>query len=305
GREGARRSRDGAVLAGGRGLGGAAAVRGQEQEEERERGGIVRRGGCARGQDVRGPGQESSRCDPDAPRSPYNRRVQVLVIDDDRELCDLVARFLRGEGFDVDCVFDAASGVQRAAGGDYQLVLLDVMLGRANGLDVLRRIRAASSIPVVMLTAKGDALDRMLGLEVGADDYLPKPFNPRELAARIRAVLRRAAPNPQRDGRAAIVVGDLEVDGPARTARLASERLDLTAVEFDLLETLAASAGQPISREALVQRGLGREFSPFDRSIDTHVYNLRRKLGPQRDGAERIVGIRGVGYLYACSSRSS
>jgi two-component system response regulator CpxR len=230
--------------------------------------------------------------------------VRVLIIDDDRELCDLVARFLRGEGFDVECVFDAAAGVERAADGGCQLVLLDVMLGRANGFDVLRRIRASSSIPVVMLTAKGDALDRILGLEIGADDYLPKPFNPQELAARIRAVLRRTASNPRRAGRP-IVVGDLELDGGARTARIASARLDLTTVEFDLLEALAGGAGEPVSREALVQRVLGRAFSPFDRSIDTHIYNLRRKLGPLPDGGERIVGIRGIGYLYACSSRSS
>ena len=230
---------------------------------------------------------------------------RLLVVDDDRELCDLVARFLRGEGFEVECVMDAAAGIERASTGAYRLVLLDVMLGRANGFDVLRRIRATSSVPVVMLTAKGDALDRILGLEIGADDYLPKPFNPQELAARIRAVLRRTAPDARRPDRPAIVAGDLEIDTRARTARLGTQRLDLTTVEFDLLETLAAGAGEAISRESLVQRVLGREFSPFDRSIDTHVYNLRRKLGPLPDGGDRIVGIRGVGYLYACSSRSS
>jgi len=231
--------------------------------------------------------------------------VRLLVVDDDRELCDLVARFLRGEGFDVECVMDAASGAERATSGDYRLVLLDVMLGRSNGFDVLRRIRSASSVPVVMLTAKGDAMDRILGPEIGADDYLPKPFNPQELAARIRAVLRRTAPDARRSERPVIVAGDLEIDAGARTVRLGSERLDLTTVEFDLLEALAESAGEAISRESLVEKVLGREFSPFDRSIDTHVYNLRRKLGPLPDGGERIVGIRGVGYLYACSSRSS
>jgi len=231
--------------------------------------------------------------------------VGLLIVDDDRELCELVARFLRGEGFDVDYVLDAAAGAERALSGAYRLVLLDVMLGRANGFDVLRRIRAGSSVPVVMLTAKGDALDRILGLEIGADDYLPKPFNPQELSARIRAVLRRTAPDVSRSTRPVIVVDDLEVDARARTARIASGKLDLTTVEFDLLEALASSAGETLSREALVQRVLGREFSPFDRSIDTHVYNLRRKLGPLPDGHERIVGIRGVGYLYACCSRSS
>ena len=231
--------------------------------------------------------------------------MRLLVVDDDPELTDLVARFLRGEGFDVDCVMDGTAGAERASSGSYNLVLLDVMLGRSNGFDVLRRIRATSSVPVVMLTAKGDALDRILGLEIGADDYLPKPFNPQELAARIRAVLRRAAPDARRGDRPVVTAGDLELDARARTARLGARRLDLTTVEFDLLETLAASAGEAISRESLVQRVLGREFSPFDRSIDTHVYNLRRKLGTFSDGTDRIVGIRGVGYLYACSSRSS
>jgi len=231
--------------------------------------------------------------------------VRLLVVDDDRELTDLVARFLRGEGFEVDCVMDGAAGAERASSGSYSLVLLDVMLGRSNGFDVLRRIRATSSVPVVMLTAKGDALDRILGLEIGADDYLPKPFNPQELAARIRAVLRRSAPDARRVDRPLVTAGDLELDARARTARLGPRRLDLTTAEFDLLEALAVSAGEAISREALVQRVLGREFSPFDRSIDTHVYNLRRKLGPFPDGTDRIVGIRGVGYLYACSSRSS
>jgi two-component system response regulator CpxR len=228
--------------------------------------------------------------------------VRLLVVDDDRELTDLVARFLRGEGFDVECVMDGATGAERAASGAYSLVLLDVMLGRTNGFDVLRQIRATSAVPVVMLTARGDALDRILGLEIGADDYLPKPFNPQELAARIRAVLRRTSPHARRP---VISAGDLELDARARTARLGPRRLDLTTVEFDLLEALAASAGEAISREALVQRVLGRDFSPFDRSIDTHVYNLRRKLGTFPDGTDRIVGIRGVGYLYACSSRSS
>lgn len=230
--------------------------------------------------------------------------ARLLVVDDDVELCDLVARFLRGEGFEVDSVNDDAAGVSRALSGAYRLVLLDVMLGRANGFDVLRRIRSRSVIPVLMLTAKGDALDRILGLEIGADDYLPKPFNPQELAARIRAVLRRTTP-PGGSNRAALTIGDLEIDTGARTVRIGSSRVDLTSVEFDLLEELAAHAGQVASREQLTQHVLGREYSPFDRSIDTHIYNLRRKLGPLADGGERIVGIRGTGYLYACSSRSS
>ena len=228
---------------------------------------------------------------------------RLLVVDDDRELCDLVARFLRGEGFDVDCVLDGGAGAERALSGTYRLVLLDVMLGRTNGFDVLRRIRAASAIPVVMLTAKGDALDRIVGLEIGADDYLPKPFNPQELAARVRAVLRRTAPDPHRSTRPVIAVDDLEIDARARTARLASARLDLTTVEFDLLDTLLRSAGRVIPRDEMVRTVLRREFSPFDRSIDTHVSNLRRKLGRASDGGERIKGVRGIGYQYALAHR--
>jgi two-component system response regulator CpxR len=231
--------------------------------------------------------------------------TRLLVIDDDVELCELVGRFLTGEGFVVDAVHDGAAGVARALRGDYALALLDVMLGRVSGFDILRQIRAASPIPIVMLTAKGDALDRVLGLEIGADDYLPKPFNPQELAARIRAVLRRTGPGRGSRARAPLVVDDLELEPGARAARCGGRAIDLTTVEFDLLEALAADAGQVISRESLVKRILGREFSPFDRSIDTHVYNLRRKLGPLPGGGDRIVGIRGIGYLYACSSRSS
>jgi two-component system response regulator CpxR len=156
-----------------------------------------------------------------------------------------------------------------------------------------------------MLTAKGDPLDRVLGLEIGADDYLSKPFNPPELAARIRAVLRRSASTHSGRARSRIVVDDLEMDPAARSVRHRGQPVELTTAEFDLLEALAGAAGEVVSRESLVQRILGREFSPFDRSINTHVYNLRRKLGPRADGGARIVGIRGIGYLYACSSRSS
>jgi two-component system response regulator CpxR len=231
--------------------------------------------------------------------------TRLLVIDDDVELCELVRRFLESEGFDVDAVHAGDAGVARAVAGGYALVLLDVMLGRANGFDVLRQIREKSPIPVVMLTAKGDALDRVLGLEIGADDYLPKPFNPQELAARIRAVLRRTVASRRAPARAPIVVDDLELDPGARAARCGGRTIELTTVEFDLLDALAAHAGQVISRETLVKQILGREFSPFDRSIDTHVYNLRRKLGLLPGGGDRIVGLRGIGYLYACSSKSS
>jgi len=228
--------------------------------------------------------------------------VRVLLVDDDAELCELLTNFLGGEGFAVDAVRSAPAGVARALGGSYAMVLLDVMLPGANGFDILREIRAQSSLPVLMLTAKGDALDRILGLEIGADDYLPKPFNPQELAARMRAILRRG--NAERR-RIAIEIDDVVLDPAARVVRRGGEPLALTSVEFDLLDALLTDGGRVVSRQSLVRTVLGRELSPFDRSIDTHVYHLRRKLGPLPNGSERIVSIRGVGYLYACSENSS
>jgi len=231
---------------------------------------------------------------------------QVLVIDDDVELCKLVTRYLTQEGFQIESVNAGASGAERALSGKYALVVLDVMMPGVNGFDVLRRIRAESRVPVLMLTAKGDALDRVLGLEMGADDYLPKPFNPQELVARIRAILRRAKPDLAESGHATaspIIVGDVEIDSGARLARRGREVLNLTTVEFDLLEVLVHAAGQVVGREKLTRDVLGREFSPFDRSIDTHVCNLRKKIGLLEDGTERIKGVRGIGYLYALPTR--
>jgi two-component system response regulator CpxR len=231
----------------------------------------------------------------------------ILVIDDDAELCKLVSRFLGAEGFKVEAVQTSGQGVERALSGDYDLVVLDVMLPGLDGFEVLRRIRAKSAKPVLMLTARGDDLDRILGLEIGADDYLPKPFNTRELAARVRAILRRA--NSASAGLTAsattpITIGDLELNTGARTVRLGGEPVNLTTVEFDLLEKLLKSAGHVVGREELTKEVLGREFSPFDRSIDTHVWNLRKKVGLCSDGTERIKGIRGIGYLYALPNQS-
>jgi len=224
---------------------------------------------------------------------------RILVIDDDAELCKLVARYLSAEGFQIETVRTSKQGVDRALSGEHDLVVLDVMLPAMDGFEVLRRLRAESRIPVLMLTARGDDFDRILGLEIGADDYLPKPFNPRELAARIRAILRRAAASASTQNGSAVVIGDLELNAGSRLVRLRSKALDLTTVEFDLLERFLKSAGRIVRREELVKEVLGREFSPFDRSIDTHVCNLRRKLGPYQDGTERIKGVRGVGYLFA------
>ena len=224
---------------------------------------------------------------------------RILVIDDDPELCKLVARFLGAEGFRVETVRAGMQGVERARSGEHDLIVLDVMLPGMDGFEILRRVRADSRTPVLMLTARGDDLDRILGLEIGADDYLPKPFNPRELAARIRAILRRANATLSAQSSAPVLVGDLELNPSSRTVRVAGMLLNLTTIEFDLLEKLLRSAGRVVGREELVKEVLGREFSPFDRSIDTHICNLRKKVGFYSDGRERIKAVRGLGYLFA------
>ena len=229
---------------------------------------------------------------------------RILVIDDDAELCKLVARFLSAEGFRVETVRTSTQGVERARSGEHELIVLDVMLPGLDGFEILRRLRTESRTPVLMLTARGDDLDRILGLEIGADDYLPKPFNPRELAARIRAILRRANVNASAQSSKPMAVGNLELNAASRVARIGGDVLNLTTIEFDLLEKFMKSVGRVVGREELVKDVLGREFSPFDRSIDTHVCNLRKKLGPYDDGTERIKGVRGIGYLLALPTTS-
>jgi DNA-binding response OmpR family regulator len=225
---------------------------------------------------------------------------RILIIDDDAELCALVARFLGSEGFAVDRAVDGTQGIARALSGSYALIMLDVMMPDVSGFDVLRRIRASCRTPVLMLTARGDTHDRVVGLELGADDYLPKPYDPSELVARIRAILRRSdSPPPGSAVPAPLVVDDIELTSSTRAVTRDGTPLDLTAVEFDLLEVLMKVAGTVVRREDLVRTVLGREFSPYDRSIDTHVCNLRRKIGRLKDGTDRIKGIRGTGYLYA------
>jgi len=220
--------------------------------------------------------------------------ARLLLIDDDVELGRLLQSFLATEGYGIEIALTAREGTRQALAGEFALLILDIMLPDASGLDVLRRIRTESRTPVLMLTAKGDARDRIKGLELGADDYLPKPFVPAELAARIRAILRRVQP---RSG-AAIERGDVAIDPGARAVRVQGDPVALTTAEFDLLAVLLREAGRPVGKPELVREVLGREFSPFDRSIDTHVYNLRRKLGPLSDGGERIKSLRGAGYLY-------
>jgi two-component system response regulator CpxR len=226
---------------------------------------------------------------------------RVLIVDDDDELCGLVAEYLEGEGFVVDFAHDGGSGLARALAGSYDLVVLDVMLPVMNGFDVLRRLRAESSVPVVMLTARGHDVDRIVGLEIGADDYMPKPFNSRELVARIRAILRRAGRSAEAVGRGddRLRVGDVELDRGSRVARRGGESVDLTTVEFDLLDVFLRNVGRVVAREELSTAVLGRDLSPLDRSIDVHVSNLRKKLGRAPGNADRIKAVRGVGYLYA------
>ena len=222
---------------------------------------------------------------------------RILIIDDDMDLCALVGRFLTGEGFQAEFAHSGAGGARKALAGEFSIILLDVMMPDLSGFEVLRRVRAQSRIPVLMLTARGDTQDRVQGLELGADDYLPKPFDPPELAARIRAILRRA--NAAATAHVRFRLADVEMDLGSRSVRRDGSPLELTTVEFDLLAALMRSAGSAVSRERLTRDVLGRDFSPFDRSIDTHVYNLRRKLGALADGQERIKSIRGSGYLYA------
>lgn len=229
--------------------------------------------------------------------------VRVLLVDDDEELCEMLAEYLGAEGFSVDAVHDGETGVQRALSGDYDVVVLDVMLPQMNGLDSLRRIRHDSAVHVLMLTAKGDDVDRIVGLELGADDYLPKPCNPRELVARLRAILRRStgelpAPASTSQPGAPLQVGVLSLRPEERVATWQGKVLELTSTEFNVLEVLVRETGRVVGKAELSRRAVGRELARYDRSIDVHVSNLRRKLGQLDDGRSPIQTVRGVGYQY-------
>jgi DNA-binding response OmpR family regulator len=233
---------------------------------------------------------------------PGHSARRLLLIDDDTELCELLVEYLQPEGFRVDVLHSGSQAVEKALAEEYSLIILDVMLPGLRGFEVLKKIRANSHVPVIMLTARGEDVDRILGLEIGADDYIPKPFNPRELAARIQAVLRRTS-SPPVDSSAppeqTLQLGDLELRPASRLALRQGRELDLTTVEFDLLTLFLSAPGVVVERERLAREILGRDFNPFDRSIDVHVSNLRRKLARHPDGTERIKAIRSVGYLYA------
>ncbi len=233
-----------------------------------------------------------------------NRMDRILVIDDDVELCSLISEYLRPEGFQVESSHDGNSGLARALSGDHTLVVLDVMLPRLNGFDVLRKMRDSSRIPVLLLTARGEDVDRIVGLEIGADDYLPKPFNPRELVARIRAILRRTRGKGEAPVPEVIRVGDVELDPATRSVQHHGKPVDLTSVEFGLLQVLLREAGRVVTRDALVDEVLGRKFSPFDRSIDMHVSKVRKKLGDS-GSEDYIKTIRGAGYIFALARPKS
>jgi two-component system response regulator CpxR len=237
-------------------------------------------------------------------------KESILVIDDDKELCDLLAEYLKPEGFTIQAAHDGETGMEMALANGYSIILLDVMLpGGHNGFAVLQNIRAKITTPVLMLTARGEDVDRIVGLEMGADDYLPKPFNPRELLARIHAILRRVRAIGQVQTSDSITgkykVDDIELNINARIVSCAGTRVDFTSVEFSILEVLMRNVGKIVTRDTLANDVLGRSLSPYDRSIDVHVSRLRKKLGCNSDSPERIKAIRGAGYIYVGSSLSN
>jgi DNA-binding response OmpR family regulator len=226
---------------------------------------------------------------------------RVLIVDDDIELCRLLGERLSSEGFALEAVHDGSRGLERVLSEEHALVILDLMLPGIGGLDVLRRLRMHSPVPVLILTARGEDVDRILGLEIGADDYLAKPFNPRELIARIRAILRRTSRSTGSGN--SLTVSDLQLNPAARDVWLDGVRLDLTSVEFTLLETLLRDAGHVVTREQLTETVLGRKLGAFDRVIDVHISNLRKKLA-RADGEERIKSVRGSGYVFVVRSET-
>lgn len=223
--------------------------------------------------------------------------MNILLVDDDLELCELLKRYLERELFKVTLAHDAPQGLQEALTGKYQAVILDVMLPGGNGVDVLRTIRQRSDLPVLMLTAKGDEMDRIEGLEIGADDYMPKPANPRELAARLRSVLRRNRSADVADSN--IELDELMINLEQHQVCREGDELDLTATEFNILCVLAREAGKVVEKNRLAEQSMQRSLTLYDRSLDMHLSNLRKKLGPNRNGDQRIKTVRGIGYIYS------
>lgn len=226
-------------------------------------------------------------------------KTRVLIIDDDPKLCRLVKDYLDPMGYDVESAGTGPAGLEKALAGDFQAVILDVMLPGMDGFEVLRRIRQSSTVPVLMLTALGDESDRIVGLEIGADDYLPKTFSTRELLARLRAVTRRSnmTQSQKAENDDEIAIGELRINPASRQASESGQILSLTPVEFDLLVTLARSADRVMSRDRLLDEISGRDYEVFDRSIDVHISSLRRKLNDDPKNPRYIKTVRSAGYM--------
>lgn len=225
----------------------------------------------------------------------------VLLIDDDEELAGMLADYLRRDGFEVTLAHDGESGVEAALSGRHAIAVLDVMMPGISGIEALRRIRATSRMPVLMLTARGDDMDRIIGLELGADDYVPKPCQPRELAARLRAILRRGKSSAENDPQADVIVGPLCLQPSQRRVQWRGQAVDLTSTEFNLLEVLARNAGRTVAKGDLSQQALGRPLARYDRSIDVHLSSIRQKLGPLDDGRSPIQTVFRQGYQMIAS----
>jgi len=223
--------------------------------------------------------------------------TKILLVDDDVELVYMLMEYLEQEGFDVSIAHDGEQGAAEALTGQYALAVLDVMMPRTSGIEALKRIRAKSQMPVLMLTAKGDDMDRILGLELGADDYVPKPCTPRELLARIRAILRRTE-TVSEDEPSVISIGALTLWPEQRRVEWDNKPVDLTSSEFNLLSVLARNAGKPVSKNDLSEQGLGRPLVRFDRSIDVHLSSIRHKLGTLADGRSCIQTVHRLGYQF-------
>lgn len=228
----------------------------------------------------------------------HTMKTKVLLVDDDVELAGMLRVYLEREGFEVKAVHDGESGITEALHGYHDIAVLDVMMPGKSGIDVLVQIRAHGAMPVLMLTARGDDADRIVGLELGADDYVPKPCTPRELTARIRAILRRSGVTESASSSSPIIVGTLSIWPEQRRAEGAGKPLELTSTEFNLLEALARNAGQVVSKSELSEQALGRPLARFDRSIDVHISSIRRKLEPLPDGRSRILAVFNKGYQF-------
>lgn len=225
----------------------------------------------------------------------HDKNAQILMIDDDRELGAMITDFLATDKLAVTVRNTGEQGIEAFKAGSFDLLILDIMMPGISGLEVLKKIRQSSAVPVIMLTARGDDVDRIIGLEFGADDYLPKPFNPRELVARIKAILRRA--QPQTDEEQVLELGEIRLDTRTHKAAVGNQELKLTGTEYEILKCLLETPGKVVNKEYLSERALGRRLLPYDRSVDTHISNLRGKLEKAGNRNETIQNQRGVGYL--------